>query len=368
MTRCWELLNRILGRTRYMTWDDYKTANCLDERPVKPMKIQKEDSILNNSYRQVEWWEASTVRTPPGFRLLAGQEAHVAFEGRCYSKPVSEKDETLIDHPKSRLQLVELRNRAGNQEWYSYVGLLVKQDHGRDDHTLIQTEPELVTNLKSKHEMRQEAAEKLYGEIFQLMTVNKIHEATTPELHKDIVLLGDWKDLTKVEKMPDKLKRGWRLIDERVRNVVNPVFGEPDIKVLEGFFVGCNGKEKLKWGISSLEQPGRFLVRHNLFEWTVKLAGKGIRINQSLDWFVAEPEKYLRGEVSCKRCARIGKPDTMYAVIARMYGLLCGICIDWLADYCSEQLTPDMYDRYLYPQPEAIIFEEDRDIFSDVDE
>lgn len=358
MIRCLELLSRILGRQGYLTWDDYKNDPKSSYNRGRRVKIQKEDSILNDSYREVEWWAGGTVRVPPGFRLLAGQEVQETWEGRCYSKPVTEKDETVVDHPNSRLQLFRLLNRAGRQEYHTYVGLLVKQDRGRDDQTILQTEPVLVEDMSQPAPFREEGAEQLYKEMFQLMTTNKIHEATTPEHHKDIILLGEWKDLTKVEKMPDKLKRGWRLVDERVRDVVNPIFGEPDIKLVEGFFIGCQGKEKLKWGISALEQPGRFLVRHNLFEWTVKLAGKGIRVNQSLDWFVAEPEKYLRGEVSCKRCGRVGKPNTIHAVIVRMYGMLCGICIDWMCDYRSEQLTADMFDRYSYPMPEATEFEE----------
>jgi len=226
--------------------------------------------------------------------------------------------------------------------------LYITKAQGSRDLAIITYVWGIVTNTRSGTgnvasgyaKTREEAAEQLYVQWYTRHTNALFHKARMPARNKEVVLLGTWVTADDYHAAPTQVKE---------RAIIVPDVAT-DVRDGKLFLLSWwkNKSEKAVTRIKDCTYLRR-QYHHDPsvepFDWQIELES-GLKLSESLDWYIRCPEQYVEGEVFCPSCrAAIGGVQSIGMRWVRSFGAMCGPCLDKKIEV--ESMPDDLSDVML---------------------
>jgi hypothetical protein len=163
-----------------------------------------------------------------------------------------------------------------------------------------------------------EVAEALYHEFYKILTIQKFESALKPGIAKKIIITGNNIKESEFNNAPKMIRDRCTVFHHDGRSDQIFVVGWPKLE-----------KDTFITTIRSLKAPTGF-IKASSFNTSITTE-EGVKLHESLDWRIYNPQELVEGEVYCQMCKNLhGSVQQMGMRFVITLGPLCGPCIDHL--------------------------------------
>lgn len=174
------------------------------------------------------------------------------------------------------------------------------------------------------------AADQVYRAFYSAMTKKKAVDASAVQPGTQLVILGNW--ITNEQYMAYPRKENLQIVSDASDDTRDDML----------FVIGYPALGKQKAVVTAHRvRKARNYGEQNSDNVVIELRS-GFTLDATQDWYVLKVERFIKGEVMCGKCQKVGDLYNLGCVNVRGRGLLCGPCIDYLME--NDQLESDAHD------------------------